>query len=972
MSEDSMLKSEILQVLKKQIGGAHKPLHVKLDEPIYEDTDRLNVNPTYSSIDDMETTDEGMFPNLYKNRVNFLNKQKQSKTRVAYPNSYMPKIFFGLGGAKQNNNIPFYSQSDKKLEEYQNETFGYGTKNFKLNNEIFKQIKTPKINKNDKAMNFLALGKPTQGWNKMFKDGCRKDGAFMLNLFEVLELQYSKVQNSFKTNYNDKMVELDNGYYITKSTAHYIETLKALNEWGKIWQKNNNIKDGLNLITTPYFRSVRKSADKKLKKDGVLFDVGNLKLVNDPQAIPQEIKNLRHDCKDKYIKQLNQGQREILNVLKSKNPKYKQIPAYKGLTDKEIVEKILVASQPKKSKKSKKAPKKQPTHVMPDGAIHTGKTHTKDSKVVKPAPKAKKAKKPPSAYNLFVKEFAKQNPNIGKNLIKEASKAYKASKDSGEMLPPPPDEFFDKKYISKLKRLEKQKNSKKPCKPPQTRNPDTGRCKNMGPKAKKEPKPCKPPQVRNPATGRCKKPKKEIKKRQLTAWDLHLKKVRSENPSVKGKQIMMLAKQSYNKPSSARPSIKIVDFQKPKLNEIEDPFLPNPKNNNNDDLMDEILDNFKFFIDQMELIANNNMSKLEKQDLFNNIISKVGLYAFQVNEEYGNQLSIAEREEIKKAYEYVEQTFDDTFGMLQDGQPDLYLSLEDFGEGDDIDKIILDSLEGENEPLYNQPIGYNDLVKYDEPPPLFRVPERTDASDYVYFPVDYESDDEYDDEYDYQSEEDIIGDTYIYDDLPIVSKSDIKDLGKGKKKLPLGLRVYQEYLRQYKIQFPEATRKELDELWKSNKDYYTDLIMDMTDLSGGDLLNEDHLFNVFRNMGGAMLSYNKMLGGAVTLKKDGTYGNTMYKATHPNVGPMVSNMKYQQPEAPSKKAPSMRKNPLSRSEPVREKIPFITPFLGYKTPDHERRLDNAQDWLDTFEDIGKGTFTGLKNVFSLLSPLSWF
>jgi hypothetical protein len=30
--------------------------------------------------------------------------------------------------------------------------------------------------------------------------------------------------------------------------------------------------------------------------------------------------------------------------------------------------------------------------------------------------------------------------------------------------------------------------------------------------------------------------------------------------------------------------------------------------------------------------------------------------------------------------------------------------------------------------------------------------------------------------------------------------------------------------------------------------------MDMTDLSGGDLTNEDHLFNVFRNMGGAMLS----------------------------------------------------------------------------------------------------------------------
>jgi hypothetical protein len=33
------------------------------------------------------------------------------------------------------------------------------------------------------------------------------------------------------------------------------------------------------------------------------------------------------------------------------------------------------------------APSSKPTHKMPDGSIHTGKTHTKDSKVVKPAPK---------------------------------------------------------------------------------------------------------------------------------------------------------------------------------------------------------------------------------------------------------------------------------------------------------------------------------------------------------------------------------------------------------------------------------------------------------------------------------------------------------------------------------------------------------------------------------------------------------
>ena len=183
-------------------------------------------------------------------------------------------------------------------------------------------------------MEFLALGKPTQGWNKMFKEGCKKDGAFTLNLWEVLELQYSKVKNSFKP--NDKMIELNNGYYMTPGTVQYIETVKALNEWGLLWQKKNNIKDGLNLITTPYFSSFRKGADKQMLKDGALFNVSSLKIPN-----TQNITGKSHECEDKKVEQLTQTEREVLNVLKSKNPKYKKIPAYKGLTDKQIVRKIL-------------------------------------------------------------------------------------------------------------------------------------------------------------------------------------------------------------------------------------------------------------------------------------------------------------------------------------------------------------------------------------------------------------------------------------------------------------------------------------------------------------------------------------------------------------------------------------------------------------------------------------------------------
>tara|TARA_R110000765_G_scaffold67344_1_gene130143 strand:- start:379 stop:765 length:387 start_codon:yes stop_codon:yes gene_type:complete len=43
----------------------------------------------------------------------------------------------------------------------------------------------------------------------------------------------------------------------------------------------------------------------------------------------------------------------------------------------------------KPEKKEEKKPEEKETHEMPDGAIHTGETHTKDSKVVKKAPKKK-------------------------------------------------------------------------------------------------------------------------------------------------------------------------------------------------------------------------------------------------------------------------------------------------------------------------------------------------------------------------------------------------------------------------------------------------------------------------------------------------------------------------------------------------------------------------------------------------------
>ena len=90
----------------------------------------------------------------------------------------------------------------------------------------------------------------------------------------------------------------------------------------------------------------------------------------------------------------------------------------------------------------------QDTHVMPDGAVHTGKVHTKDSKVVKEAPKAGRVPNPGkpipkkqlmssrgkmesksrknSSWLAHLAEFRKNNKTVkSKDVFREAKKTYK-------------------------------------------------------------------------------------------------------------------------------------------------------------------------------------------------------------------------------------------------------------------------------------------------------------------------------------------------------------------------------------------------------------------------------------------------------------------------------------------------------------------------------------------------------------------
>ena len=107
---------------------------------------------------------------------------------------------------------------------------------------------------------------------------------------------------------------------------------------------------------------------------------------------------------------------------------------------------------------------------------------------------------------------------------------------------------------------------------------------------------------------------------------------------------------------------------------------------------------------------------------------------------------------------------------------------------------------------------------------------------------------------------------------------------------------------------PELKRKDIDEIWKSNKETYIDMLMEVVEKFGGDLLNEDHYYNAFNNLGGMM-----MCGGDL-----------------------------------------------------------FEDFTGYKPPEKERRLDSLEDWGDNIADIGKAVATGVMNVGKIFNPFSWF
>ena len=728
-------------------------------------------------------------------------------------------------------------------------------------------------------------------------------------------------------------------------------------------------------------------------------DVNNISLEQENKTLTKKINNLVNSKKIKTInldnvitfdKKLTDELMKIYSFQKVLDG-YNNFVEYLNDNDKDIGFKSLkdyftirdgiitpTATFYKSSKslinKIKKEWEKSATHKMPDGAVHTGKSHTKDSKVVKPAPKKTTNKKYGTTAPVcetkkgkfqkcnpwiqHVRDFRFNNNVEGLTVAqvnKEAKKSYtpvtkskapKKKKDEEDDKKPAPakekkiytqkrrkeliskdkarrdtkkkelledlrkaSQMLDKstdpniikeatefmrKTQAELEKLNKTKKSTKKstkkCPIGKKRNPDSGRCKKIV---------CPSGKELNEKSGRCNKYKftkedKEIfkfigeeevrlnikatkkkKKREPTAWDLHLKQIRLENPSIKGKAIMKLASSTYTKggqcESENKEPTKPVnkqDFLKQSLNFHPDKNDDCPEEahkkfvrlqklyeednkdviRNNEKILAEIFDTIDIFTNEFENIFNDEeMSLDEKQNKFKEIIFKIEQYTEYLTENY-NDLDGGTQIRFRYALEKMEEHYLEQYRLLQDGKPNIVLDFDDDEDLDQIqedieeekmDKILQEALFVEEEPLFNPEFAYKPTPQSDFLPDylLKQSPQfQTNPSNYPYDSIlKYDSIDKE-------------PEVEIEDNINVSVEEKPKKI--NKRKTPLNLRLYQAFYKILKKHNPELNRPDIIEFWKANRESYIDMLIYSIDKVGGNLEDQENYVNMFNFIGG--------------------------------------------------------------------------------------------------------------------------
>ena len=98
------------------------------------------------------------------------------------------------------------------------------------------------------------------------------------------------------------------------------------------------------------------------------------------------------------------------------------------------------------------------------------------------------------------------------------------------------------------------------------------------------------------------------------------------------------------------------------------------------------------------------------------------------------------------------------------------------------------------------------------------------------------------------------------------------------------------------------------------------------------------------------------------------YGNLINKLGSKADPIMATNLKPKMLFRDSDSKPFDDSNPNNQQNVVNELVGDYKSIFGTDGSD----ITDPKAWADTLYNIGRGTATGIKNIFDALSPLSWF
>ena len=626
----------------------------------------------------------------------------------------------------------------------------------------------------------------------------------------------------------------------------------------------------------------------------------------------------------KYAKDNNKSYKESMKLAKAsyvkeiKAPKPKKEKVVKPKKEKVVKPKKEKVVKPKKEKvvKLKAGAIKAPVHKMPDGAIHTGKIHTKDSKVVTPAPEKKiKKKRPPTKWSMFLKQFRLDNKNLtGKNVMKEASKQYK----SGGAITVPeiiekPKEEIEKK--AEIKIIEKPKEIK------------------IETEIKKEEEPIS----------------SDINKSNKILADI------LDSYDNFNHEFETIANSDMTKIYKTSEFNRIMDRAFGYNERVVEKYrfeLENVAYKRAEFAFDHLRESYEYGYKNLRDGADS-LEFIDYED--ENNLQDMVFEAFTVPP---SKLDNAP-ELISQIKEEEEPTITDSVVLSSNKNVPEHLKIIIADKDDEEYECI-----SENEEFYEEePISKhsdNELVHINADTILELLNEKKDKDlQFNQKSTNYP--------YNVLTDENSIQATSI-DNMNEKSPKMCACGGgvfstKLKQKRPLKLRLYQEYVKLMKIANPQITKTEIDKIWKKNKNAFENMLMNTIELYGGDLYNDEHYFNVFSKTGGYML----MKGGKVKFdrskydKVNNPYGIGKTSSDNAKIAPKVIDPKLR--EAPVYIEPTQAIDaPLPRGNMslLRGRDPTLD------TEDNTDLSDPAS-WGRSISNIANMTFDTLKDVFDFFT-----